>query len=131
MICRRIAADIIIIKDNKILLVKRGYEPFKGMWALPGGKLEDNESIEQCAIREVKEEINVDIVIKKLVGIYSDPNRDPRKIVAVAFLCDIKKGEIKAGDDVTEAKWFDLYEVESIKLASDHNNIIRDALKLI
>ncbi len=130
MACRPVAADIVIIKDGRVLLIKRGHEPFKGMWALPGGRLEENESIEECAVREAKEEIGADVEIKKLVGVYSKPDRDPRKIVAIAFLCDVE-GDIKAGDDAVEARWFEIEEVKKMRLASDHNKIIEDALRLI
>ena len=130
MACRPVAADIVIIKGGRVLLIKRGHEPFKGMWALPGGRLEENESIEECAVREAKGEIGADVEIKKLVGVYSKPDRDPRKIVAIAFLCDVE-GDIKAGDDAVEARWFEIEEVKKMRLASDHNKIIEDALRLI
>ncbi|MEM4335842.1 MAG: NUDIX hydrolase [Candidatus Anstonellales archaeon] len=126
---RPIAADIIIIKDNSVLLVKRKNEPFKGMWAFPGGRLEENETIEECAKRECMEETGLRVKLQKLVGVYSDPKRDPRKIVGVAFLCRITGGKLKASDDAEEVRWFDVEKAKKIKLAFDHNKILMDALK--
>ncbi len=63
---RRIVTDCVIIKDGKILLIKRGHEPFKGMWAIPGGRLEDDETVGECCLQEAKEEIGVDVKIARL-----------------------------------------------------------------
>jgi len=126
---RPLAADAVIIKNKKILLIKRGREPFKGMWALPGGLLEENETIEQCAKREAKEETSLNVKPEKLIGVYSDTSRDPRKVVSVAFICGIESGEEKAGDDASDTEWFDIEKIP--ELAADHNKIIKDALKLI
>ena len=131
---RPVAADIVIFRNTnngkEVLLIKRGHEPFKDMWALPGGRLEDDETIEQCAIREAKEETNLDITIERLIGVYSDPNRDPRKIVAVAFLCSAK-GIVKEGDDAKAFKWVPIKEALTMELAADHDKILQDALRAI
>ena len=130
--CRRIVTDCVIIKDGKILLIKRGHEPFKGMWAIPGGRLEDDETVEECCLREAKEEIGVDVKIARLVGVYSNPKLEPEKFVVIAFLCDIKDDtKVKAGSDAVEFKWVDLEDVKNMKLAADHKKIIEDALSLI
>ncbi len=125
---RPFACDSVIIKDGKILLILRGGEPFKGEWALPGGRSEDNETAEQCLVREAKEETGLDVEPIKLIGIYSAPERDPRGIIVAAYLCSIKGGVAKGGDDAAEAKWFDLDKMP--ELASDHGEIVRDALEI-
>jgi 8-oxo-dGTP diphosphatase len=124
---RPFACDIILVENGKILLVKRGREPFKGEWAVPGGRIEDNETAEECAIREMKEETGVDVEIIRLTGIYSDPKRDPRGIIVAAFLVRRIGGEVKAGDDADEAKWFELHSLP--KLCTDHGKIVADAIK--
>jgi ADP-ribose pyrophosphatase YjhB (NUDIX family) len=91
---RSIASDTVLIEKGKILLIKRGNEPFKDMWALPGGRLENNETTEECAIREMKEETGLQVKIIKLIGVYSDPKRDPRGIVSVAYLVKRKGTEM-------------------------------------
>jgi 8-oxo-dGTP diphosphatase len=126
---RQLAADAVVIKDGKILLIKRGTDPFKGMWALPGGRLEEDETIEQCAIREAKEETGLDIGIQKLIGVYSDPKRDPRKVVAVAFLCELKGGKFDPmAGEIEKVDWFPLGALP--RLASNHEKIVGDALRL-
>lgn len=126
---RQLAADIILIENDKILLIKRGKEPFLGFFAVPGGRLEEDETIEQCAIREMEEETGLKVKLTQFIGIYSEPSRDPRKIVAVAYLAKRIGGELLAGDDAAEAKWFSLNELP--KLAGDHKKIVIDALKII
>lgn len=125
---RPLAADAVIVENGKILLVKRDTEPFKGMWALPGGRLDGDETLEECCIREVIEESGLEVEILLLVGIYSDPRRDPRKIIASAFLCRKKGGKEKPREgETSEVKWFPLDALPP--LASDHGKMIEDALK--
>lgn len=94
-----------------ILMIKRGKHPFKDSWALPGGFLRENESIEECAFREIMEETNIKPISMKPVGIFSECGRDPRgRIISIAFTCIIHDGaeKIVGGDDAAEAKWFDI-----------------------
>lgn len=125
---RSIASDTVLIEKGKILLIKRGNEPFKDMWALPGGRVENNETTEECAIREMKEETGLQVKIIKLIGVYSDPKRDPRGIVSVAYLVKRISGSLKSGDDAKEAKWFELVNLP--KLAFDHEKIIKNVIIL-
>lgn len=123
---RPFACDMLLIEDGKILLIKRGREPFKGQWAIPGGRIEENESAEQCLKREMKEETGLDVEPVRLTGIYSDPERDPRKVIAAAFLVRRTGGQPKAGDDAAGLKWFDIGDLP--QLCSDHRKIVQDAL---
>jgi 8-oxo-dGTP diphosphatase len=124
---RPFACDMVLVEDGKMLLVRRGREPFKGEWATPGGRIEDGETAEECAKREMKEETGLDVEILKLTGIYSDPKRDPRGIIAAAYLVRRVGGIVKGGDDAEEAKWFELDSLP--KLCADHKTIIADALR--
>ena len=122
----KVAVDGVVIKDRKILLVKRGKDPFKGKYALPGGFVEYGERVEDAVIREVFEETNVKVKIKDLLGVYSDPNRDPRgHVISIAFLLEYVSGEPTGGDDAAEAGWFDMDNLPP--LAFDHDKIIKDA----
>lgn len=123
---RPFACDIVLIEGGKVLLVRRGREPFRGEWAVPGGRIEENETVEQCARREMKEETGLDVELLKLTGIYSDPKRDPRGIIAAAWLVRRVGGEVKAGDDADEAAWFPLGALP--KLCADHGKILADAV---
>lgn len=124
-----IAVDGVLIRNKKVLLIKRLNEPFKGKWALPGGFVEYGERVEEAIIREFEEETGIRARVKKLLGVYSDPDRDPRgHTISVVFLLE-GEGEPNAGDDAVEAKFFDLEKLPS--LAFDHEKIIKDVKKLV
>lgn len=126
---RPFACDMVLIEDGRILLIKRGREPFKGQWAVPGGRIDEGESAEQCASREMREETGLDIRIKALIGIYSDPGRDPRGIIAAAYLVERAGGQLESGDDAAQALWFPLDGIPP--LMSDHPRIVADALAML
>jgi 8-oxo-dGTP diphosphatase len=124
----KLTTDGAILEDNKILLIKRKNEPFKGKWALPGGFIEYGEKVEDAVVREVFEETCIKTTIKDLIGIYSDPNRDPRgHIITVVYLLNMKGGVLKAEDDAADAKFFNINDLP--ELAYDHNVIIEDVLR--
>lgn len=126
-----LTADCVIFGyDNglKILLIERGIEPFKGMWALPGGFMKMEESIEECARRELREETSMQNVYMEQFRTYSTPGRDPRgRVVTVAFIALVRPGEynVIGGDDASMALWFDVTMLPP--LAFDHSTIIREA----
>lgn len=118
---------IIITDDGKVVLVKRSFDPYKDHWALPGGMVDYGETVEDTVIREAKEETGFDIKIEKLVGVYSDPNRDPRgHFVSVCFLSKIVGGELKTSQETKDVKLFSRDELKSLKFAFDHEKILRD-----
>ncbi|SYZ74446.1 NUDIX hydrolase [Candidatus Zixiibacteriota bacterium] len=127
----RLAADIIIeFPDHEIVLIKRGVEPFKGDWAIPGGGVEIGETVEQAAVREAKEETGLDIKLTGLVGVYSDPGRDPRgHTVSIVYHAIPVGGNMNADTDAAEViKTADLFKNP---LAFDHKNILEDWLKRV
>ena len=117
---------IILTNDGKVVLVKRGFDPYKDHWALPGGIVEYGETVEVAVIREAKEETGLDIKIEKLVGVYSEPNRDPRgHFVSLCFLCVPVGGTLGTSEETKEVKTFSKGEIKSIKLAFDHQKILK------
>ncbi len=126
---RPFACDAVLIEDGKILIIKRAGEPFKGEWAVPGGRIEDDETAEQCLVREMKEETGLDVEPLMMTGLYSDPRRDPRLVIAAAFLVRRIGGTLKAGDDAGEAHWVELGKMP--KLCADHDTIVKDALRCL
>lgn len=126
---RPATVDAVIVENGRVVLVRRRREPFKGRWALPGGFVEEHESVEEAVEREALEETGLRIKIVKLLGVYSDPDRDPRRTVAVAFLAKPVSKKLRGGDDASEARWFKLSELP--KLAFDHDRIIKDARRML
>lgn len=113
-----------------LLLIKRGIEPFKGKWALPGGFVNMDETAEEGAARELKEETGVkDIFIEQLQA-FSSPDRDPReRVITIAFMAFVRQEhyELCAGDDAANAQWFPVDKLP--ELAFDHKQIIQTALE--
>lgn len=133
---RPFVTDAVIVREGRIVLIRRNNEPFKGKWALPGGFVEEGETAELCCQREAYEETGLKVRAKRLIGVFSDPGRDPRGTVAAAYLCEIIGGKqetkgwkLVGGDDAKAAKWFSLNKLPT--LAFDHKKIIEEAKKLI
>ena len=120
-----LTVDGIILIDGQIVLIERGNEPFNGQCALPGGFVEYGESVEDAVVREILEETGISTKIKKLVGVYSNPNRDPRgHVVSVVFELTRIDGIMKSGDDAVNVGLFNMDELP--ELAFDHKEIITD-----
>jgi len=111
-----------------IVLIERLNEP-KGL-ALPGGFVDIGESIENALVREMKEEVTLDVTIQSLLGIYSDPKRDPRFHTASAVYKCTAIGTPKAADDAKEVFVYKLDEIPFDKLVFDHSKIVKDFLDL-
>ncbi len=117
-------------EDLKILLIKRGSEPFRGKWALPGGFIDPNESIEAAARRELFEETNLSDAFLEQLYTFGEVGRDPReRVISIAYfaLVNIVDHEIKGASDADDAAWFPIHDIPS--LAFDHEEIIRMAIK--
>ncbi len=126
-----LAVDIIVLKDDYILLIKRKNEPYKGKYALPGGFVNEKERVEEAAIRELSEETGLYVTKKNLknVGVYSEPKRDPRgRVISFAFKFIAGEQIPSAGDDAKEVKWFPLQDMP--ELSFDHKKIVEDATKI-
>jgi len=115
---RKISGGI-IINDGKILLIKRRYEPHKNTWCPPGGFTYKsiNEPVEDCCIREVKEETNIDVEIIKRLDILESYNKTKNRSEHIhVFLCKPKSIEIIVDDEILDAKWFNLNEINNLDL---------------
>lgn len=121
-----LAVDAVIqLEDNRIVLVRRRNPPFQGWWALPGGACEIGESVQEALNREVKEETGLEVKTIRLIGVFSDPHRDPRgHTVSIAFLVHPIGGALHAGSDAEDVQTF--HQPPS-KLAFDHRLILEAA----
>ena len=115
----------------KLLLVKRGNEPFKGKWAIPGGFIEIDEELEDAAARELQEETALANVPLEQMHTFGRCGRDPRgRQITVVFMGIAAKGQnkVKSGDDAAKAKWFDIENLPK-DMAFDHNEVAEFAVK--
>lgn len=123
-----LTVDAVILKDREIVLIRRKREPFRGQYALPGGFVEYGETVDAALRREVLEETGLVVEVQSLVGVYSDPRRDPRgHVVSVVFTAAIVGGALAGGSDAAKAMLWDVTKLPP--LAFDHAQIIRDALR--
>jgi 8-oxo-dGTP diphosphatase len=125
----KLTVDVVVPDDGgRVLLVQRANEPFEGQWALPGGFVEVGETAEAAAVREAAEETGLDLEVVRLVGVYSDPERDPRghsvSCVYLARKTDPASEPI-AATDAADAAFLD---PSTVDLAFDHAEVIADAL---
>src|SRR5688572_10031436 len=128
-----VTVDIIVltILDDilQVALIKRGIEPFKNEWGLPGGFVHIDESVEDAAKRELREELGVENVYLEQLFTFGDVNRDPRaRIISVAYFALISPENLKliASTDATDAKWFPVSKLPV--LAFDHQKIAKTAV---
>lgn len=112
--------------DLNVLLVRRGGEPYKDYWALPGGFIKMDENADTGARRELKEETGLDAAYMKQFHAFTEPNRDPReRVITIAYYALVKMQDVVGGDDAAEARWFTIGNVP--QLAFDHDLILRTA----
>jgi 8-oxo-dGTP diphosphatase len=121
-----------VVRDanSRVLLIRRKNEPFKGAYALPGGFIDIGETVEAACRREVREETGLNVDALRLIGVYSDPGRDPRgHTVSVAYAATLSQSpQPKPGSDAESAEW--IANWRELRLAFDHARIIADAEKL-
>lgn len=129
-----VAVDVVMMrihqKDLQVLLIKRRSWPFEGMWAIPGGFVEIDESLEDAAKRELQEETGVQDVYIEQLYTFGDPGRDPRtRVITVVYfaLLDAEQLHIRAADDAADVGWFSVYKLPP--LAFDHRDILDYTLK--
>jgi 8-oxo-dGTP diphosphatase len=128
-----LSVDVVILslreKDLQVLLIRRGHPPFKGKWAIPGGFVNADESLDAAARRELEEETDVREVYLEQLYTFGEPRRDPRgRVVTVAYFALVPDDvTARAGDDAAEVGWFSVAQLPP--LAFDHDDILRYALQ--
>jgi len=128
-----VTTDIVVftVKDNYLqtLLIRRGGDPFKGAWAIPGGFVQERENIYDCAVRELAEETGATDIKLKQLSAYGASDRDPREhVITIVYFALIKSTSVKIehGSDAADAQWHKMEDLP--QLAFDHNEIINDAI---
>lgn len=119
------AACVVLIDDhNRLLLVKRGVAPKKGMWCLPGGFVESGETPEQAAVRELHEETGLTGLINTLIGVTTSPGTLYKSILIIGYLVTCFSGSTMAGDDASDVDFFNNDRLPDIAFES-HQSFIR------
>ena len=109
---------VVGIKNKEILLIKRGIEPFKGTWAIPSGFIEEYETPEQAALRELQEETGLTGKIKKLIGVFREVSKIYGSVLIIAYEVILKEKNPVAKDDAEEARFYKIDSLPEIKVKS-------------
>lgn len=131
-----LTVDAVVFRRNdtvlEVLLIRRKHEPFAGMWALPGGFVDMDETVEEAIVRELEEETGLNMESLQQLYTFSAIGRDPRgRSVSVTFYgqTDLDNSSVQGEDDADEARWFSVYQLP--ELAFDHINAVKMALTKI
>lgn len=124
---RALATDAVIVMDEEVVLLERNHPPFEGYWVLPGGLVEQGETAREACVREVNEEVGLDVIVDRFVGLYDAPDRDERGNVSAAYRCSPVSGESPTPQD--EARRVRTFAPTDLpETGFDHAHIIADAL---
>ena len=120
------AAGVILLPGNSVLLVKRKFEPRAGMWSLPAGFMEYGETVEETAVRELKEETNLDIKLTRLFGVYTGCDDPRNQAVLIVYKGEIVGGELRPGDDASEVNFFLLTNLPKNIAFEAHRQVLEE-----
>jgi 8-oxo-dGTP diphosphatase len=129
-----VGVGALILDGRRIVLVRRGTEPLKGEWSLPGGVLELGETLRQGVAREVMEETGLQVEVLDVAGVFDrilpDSNGTPQfHYVLIDYVCRVKGGELRAAGDVTDARWVSEDELVDYRLTSSTERLIRHVME--
>jgi len=122
----------VVEHDLRVLLIRRGLEPFKGAWALPGGFVQENETLDECATRELTEETGVTGAHLEAFATFSEPNRDPRaRVITAAYFALLQAADhiLQSGSDADDAQWHSMAKLP--RLAFDHLEVVTSARRAL
>jgi ADP-ribose pyrophosphatase YjhB (NUDIX family) len=130
-----VGVGAVIVEENRVLLIRRGQPPLLGEWSLPGGVLECGETLREAVAREAREETGLLVETSEMLGVYERVIRDDVKrvryhYVLIDFLCRAVGGDLKAGSDAADVRWFTRDELPALNLAYDANDVVRKGLAL-
>jgi 8-oxo-dGTP diphosphatase len=128
-----IGVGAVIVQDGRVLLIRRGQPPLLGEWSLPGGLLECGETLREATVREAREETGLVVETVDMLGVYervirSDEGRVRYHYVLIDFLCRPMAGELKAGSDAADVRWYTHHELPALNLAYDANDVVLKGL---
>jgi 8-oxo-dGTP diphosphatase len=121
-----LTVDAVITDEHgRVLVMERGTDPFRGTWVFPGGYVDPGETVEQACIREVREELGLEVKLTGLIGIYSEPGRDPRgSVVSIDYRAVIVGGTVTITPEARAHRW--LEPGEEVPMGFDHARILAD-----
>lgn len=125
----RVGVGVVVVQNNKILLIKRGQEPSEGLWAFPGGLVELGEQLKEAVRREVKEECNIEINVGEVLTVLDlilkdEDDQVKFHYVLIDYIASFVSGELKPGSDVVDANWFSKSEVEKLDIPEISKQVI-------
>ncbi len=128
-----VGVGAVVVQNSRVLLIRRGTAPLLGEWSLPGGALECGETLREAVAREVREETGLLVETAEMLGVYEriipgDEGRVRYHFVLIDFLCRAVGGELKAGSDAADARWFSREELLALNLAHDANDVVLKGL---
>jgi len=129
-----VGVGAVIVRDNRVLLIRRGQAPLLGEWSLPGGVLECGETLREATIREAREETGLIVETGTLLGVFervirADDGRVRYHYVLIDFLCRPVSGELQADSDATDVRWFGREELDILNLPRDTREVIAKGLQ--
>ena len=122
------AVAVVAEKDNKVLFIKRAVQPAKGMWALPGGFIEQGESVEQAALRELLEETGIKAKKAEIIKVVTAQSAVFRTLIFIGVKASGISGKLKAGDDACDARWYDIDKIPAVTFPA-HRVFVKEANK--
>jgi 8-oxo-dGTP diphosphatase len=128
---RALATDGVVFVDGEVVLLERTHPPFEGRWVLPGGMVERDETAREACVREVREEIGLDVEVEAFVGLYDDPDRDERGNVSAAYRCrpiGEAEPEPEPREEARRVATVDPAAIVEEDLGFDHARIVADAV---
>jgi 8-oxo-dGTP diphosphatase len=128
-----VGVGAVIVEQNRVLLIRRGTAPLLGEWSLPGGVLECGETLREAVVRETREETGLVVETHEMLGVYErlirdDEGRVRYHYVLIDFLCGPVSGDLNAGSDAADVRWFTCDELPALKLAHDTNDVVLKGL---